>query len=142
VRSILQDIDKASREAISVIDEGTRKTQVGMELSSRAGQSIVVLDQAIDASSTAAKQIAASIRQQSAGMEQIWQAMKDVDRAVQDNVTGIHSLESSSKTMKELSEQMSELVSSYKVARGTVFRKSDPGSSASSPVVPAVPSVV
>ena len=117
VRTILLDIDKASREAIAVIEEGTRKTQAGMELATRAGESIVVLDQAIDASSTAAKQIAASIRQQSAGMEQIWQAMRDVDRAVQDNVTGIHLLESSSKTMKDLSEEMILLTSAYQVLR-------------------------
>jgi len=117
VRSILTDIEKASRDAMAVIEEGTRKTQSGMELSSRAGQSIIHLDQAIDASSTAAKQIAASIRQQSLGMEQIWQAMRDVGRAVQESVAGVQALESSSKTMKDLSEEMSELTSAYQVNR-------------------------
>jgi methyl-accepting chemotaxis protein len=119
VRSILTDIEKASRDAMAVIEEGTRKTQSGMELSSRAGQSIIHLDQAIDASSTAAKQIAASIRQQSLGMEQIWQAMRDVGRSVQESVAGVQALESSSKTMKDLSEEMSELTSAYQVSRRT-----------------------
>ncbi len=115
IRTILEDIGQASRAAIAVIDEGTRKTQSGMELASRAGEAIGTLDQVIDASSTAAKQIAASIRQQSAGMEQIWQAMKDVDRAVQESVSGIQQLESSSKNIKAISDRMSDLVSAYRV---------------------------
>ena len=132
VRSILGDIEKASRDAMAVIEEGTRKTQSGMELSSRAGQSIIHLDQAIDASSTAAKQIAASIRQQSLGMEQIWQAMRDVGRSVQESVAGVQQLESSSKTMKDLSEEMRELTSAYQVSRRSAARDGmsrDPGPS-------------
>jgi methyl-accepting chemotaxis protein len=116
IRAILEDIGRASREAIAVIHEGSRKTHSGVELATRAGESIVNLDQAIDASSTAAKQIAASIRQQSAGMEQIWQAMKDVDRSVQESVSGIQQLESASKTIKDLSDRMMELVSAYRVS--------------------------
>jgi methyl-accepting chemotaxis protein len=116
IRSILEDIGRASRAAIEVIHEGTRKTQSGVELASRAGESIINLDHTIDASSTAAKQIAASIRQQSAGMEQIWQAMKDVDRAVQESVSGIQQLESASKNIKDLSDRMMELVSVYRLS--------------------------
>jgi methyl-accepting chemotaxis protein len=116
IRSILEDIGRASRAAIEVIHEGTRKTQSGVELASRAGESIINLDHTIDASSTAAKQIAASIRQQSAGMEQIWQAMKDVDRAVQESVSGIQQLESASKNIKDLSDRMMDLVSVYRLS--------------------------
>jgi methyl-accepting chemotaxis protein len=76
VRSILQDIEKASREALGVIEEGTRKTQAGVELATKAGESIFHLDRAINESSTAAKQIAASTRQQAVGVEQIWQAIE------------------------------------------------------------------
>ncbi len=130
VALILSDIQAASREAIAVIEEGTRKAQVGMELAQRAGISIVSLNQVIDASSTAAKQIAASIRQQSAGMEQIWQAMRDIDHSVQEGVTGIQGLERSSQAMKSLSEQMTTLVGNYKVA--SVAPPSSPGLAARS----------
>jgi methyl-accepting chemotaxis protein len=116
IRAILDDIGLASRAAMAVMDEGTRKTESGMELASRAGQSIANLDQVIDGSSTAAKQIAASIRQQSAGMEQIWQAMKEVDTAVQESLSGIQQLETSSKNIKDLSDRMTRLVGAYRVA--------------------------
>ncbi len=117
VRTILQDIEKASREALGVIEEGTRKTQAGVELATKAGESIFHLDRAINESSTAAKQIAASTRQQAVGVEQIWQAMREIDRAVNENASGIRQLESASKNMKSLSDQMAQLVTQYRVER-------------------------
>jgi methyl-accepting chemotaxis protein len=117
VRTILGAIDKATRDALAAIDEGTRKAQVGMELATRAGQSITLLDGAIDQSSGAAKQIAASLRQQSVGVEQIWEAMREIDRAVKSNVEGIQQLETASCNMKGASDQMSQLVTSYTTPR-------------------------
>lgn len=119
VRSILLDIDRASRDALGVIEEGTRKTHTGMELANRAGQSIAVLDQAITESSTAAKQIASSTRQQAEGVEQIWQAMREIDRVVNESASGIRQLESASKNMKALSDAMAQLVTQYRVERST-----------------------
>lgn len=117
VRAILQDIEKASRDALGVIEEGTRKTQAGMELANRAGNSIMLLDQAINESSTAAKQIATSTRQQAVGVDQIWQAMREIDRAVNESASGIQQLEQASKAMKELSDEMTVLVAKYQANR-------------------------
>jgi len=118
VRAILQDIEKASREAQAVIAEGKRVTEDGMGLATRAGESISLLDNAIGESSTAAKQIAASTRQQAVGVEQIWQAMRDIDRAVNESASGIRQLEVASRNMKELSNQMTQLVAQYQVSSG------------------------
>jgi methyl-accepting chemotaxis protein len=85
-----------------------------MDLASRAGQSIGLLDQAISESSTAAKQIAASTRQQAVGVDQIWQAMRDIDRTVNETASGTRQLEAASKNMKELAEQMASLVTQYR----------------------------
>lgn len=117
VRFILKDIEKATREAMGAIDEGTRKTEAGMALAHRAGDAIVHLDKAITESSTAARQIAASTRQQAVGVDQIWQAMRDIDRAVNESASGVRQLEGASRNMKDLSEQMHGLVSSYRVSR-------------------------
>jgi len=89
-----------------------------VELATKAGESIFHLDRAINESSTAAKQIAASTRQQAVGVEQIWQAMREIDRAVNENASGIRQLESASKNMKALSDEMAQLVTQYRVERG------------------------
>lgn len=115
VRSILQDIERASRDTMGVIEEGTRRAQAGLQLALKAGESIQTLDRAINESSTAAKQIAASTRQQAVGVEQIWQAMKEIDRTVNESASGIRQLEQASKNMKGLSEEMTTLVRQYRV---------------------------
>ncbi len=116
VRAILQDIEKASREALVVIDEGSRKAQSGSELSLRAGSAIALLDGAISESSTAAKQIAASTRQQAVGVDQIWQAMREIDRSVNETAANIRQLETAAKNMKQLSDNMGDLVRQYQVS--------------------------
>lgn len=115
VRGILQDIERASREALGVIEEGNRRAQSGLALATRAGESIVVLDRAINESSSAAKQIAASSRQQAVGVEQIWQAMKEIERVVNESASGIRQLEQASRNMNDLSNQMTGLVKQYRV---------------------------
>ncbi|MBS2031851.1 MAG: methyl-accepting chemotaxis protein [Deltaproteobacteria bacterium] len=114
VRSILGDIERATRQAMTVIEEGTRKAAVSMELATRAGQSIALLNSAIDESSGAARQIANSLRQQSVGVDQIWEAMREIDRAVKTTVEGIQQLENASRSMKGMSEQVSSLVTNYR----------------------------
>ncbi len=116
VRQMLLDVERASREALTVIEEGNRKARASMELSERAGESITTLDQAIGESSTAAKQIAASTRQQGVGVEQIWQAMRDIDRTVKESATGIRQLEDASTNINALADQMGQLVARYRVS--------------------------
>ncbi len=116
VGAMLKDIERATEDALRAIDEGTRRTQAGMDLAHRAGEAIVVLDRAINESSAAARQIAASTRQQAEGVDLIWQAMRNIDRAVNEGASGIRNIESVSRNMTELSEQMTELVSRYRVS--------------------------
>jgi methyl-accepting chemotaxis protein len=122
IATILKDIEKASSETFGVIEEGMRKAKLGLEVATRAGQSIAQLGDAISDSSTAAKQIAASTRQQAVGVDQIWQAMREIDRTVNDGAQGIRQLEAASKNMKELSDQMTTLVSRYDVDRSRAGR--------------------
>lgn len=103
IRSILQDIEKASKQAMHVIEEGTRRTKTGVELAERAGQSIAVLDRAIAESSRAAQQIAASTRQQAQGVDHIWEAVNNIDRATTETAQGLQKLERSAESLKELS---------------------------------------
>ena len=117
VSAMLKDIERATEDTLRAIDEGTRRTQAGMDLAHRAGEAIAVLDRAINDSSAAARQIAASTRQQAEGVDLIWQAMRNIDRAVNEGASGIRNIESVSRNMKQLSEQMAELVSRYRVSQ-------------------------
>jgi methyl-accepting chemotaxis protein len=75
----------------------------------------VRLGEAIAASSAAAMQIASSTRQQSVGVEQIWQATKEIDRIAAETAAGIQQLEAAAANMKTLSTAMGEIVGRYKI---------------------------
>jgi methyl-accepting chemotaxis protein len=49
-------------------------------------------------------------------VEQIWQAMRDIDRAVNEAASGIRQLEMASRNMKDLSNQLTQLVAQYQVS--------------------------
>jgi methyl-accepting chemotaxis protein len=115
VRAILSDIKLAGRDATRAIEEGSRRAATGMEVANAAGEAIVRLGEAIAASSAAAMQIASSTRQQSVGVEQIWQATKEIDRIAAETAAGIAQLEAAAANMKTLSTSMGELVGRYKI---------------------------
>jgi len=115
VRAILQDIKLAGREAVRAIEEGSRRAESGMSVANAAGDAIRRLGDAIAASSASAMQIASSTRQQSVGVEQIWQATKEIDRIATETANGIQQLETAAGNMKSLSSTMAEIVGRYKI---------------------------
>jgi methyl-accepting chemotaxis protein len=115
VRAILQDIRGAGRDAVRVIEEGSRRAERGVALSNAAGESIQRLGDTIVASSASAMQIATLTRQQSVGIDQIWQATKGIDQIARETAKGIQQLELAAANMKSLSGSLTILVGKYRV---------------------------
>ena len=115
VRSMLQQIRQAGREAVRVIEEGTRRSENGVVLANAAGDSIQRLGDTIVSSSASAMQIATLTRQQSVGIDQIWQATKGIDQFTRDATRGIARLEGAAANMKSLAGRLSDIVGRYKV---------------------------
>jgi len=117
VRAILQDIKGAGRDAVRAIEEGSRRAEAGTQLAHAAGDAIHRLGDAIAVSSGAAMQIAASTRQQSEGVEQIWRATQEIDRIANEAAKGILKIESAAANMKNLSADLAGIVGKYKIER-------------------------
>ena len=115
VRGILQDIRQAGRDAVRVIEEGSRRAERGVSLANAAGESIQRLGDTIVASSAAAMQIATLTRQQSVGIDQIWQATKGIDQIARETAKGTSQLETAAGNMKGLSTRLTEIVGGYRV---------------------------
>lgn len=115
VRTMLQQIRQAGREAGRVIEEGTRRAENGVALANAAGDSIQRLGDTIVTSSASAMQIATLTRQQSVGIDQIWQATKGIDQFTREATRGITRLESAAGNMKALASRLSDIVGRYKV---------------------------
>ena len=115
VKLILRDIQGAGRDAISAIEEGSRRAEGGTQVAKAAGDSIQSLSEAIAASSAAAMQIASSTRQQSLGVDQIWKATQEIDRIARETAGGIKQIESAATKLTSLASSLAGIVGNYNI---------------------------
>lgn len=113
VRKILGEIQKATNSAVIVTEEGSKRVETGVELANSAGVNIHQLTEAIEESARMAKQIAASAKQQSIGMEQVSVAMASINRASIENVKSIKQTEQVSRSLGALTGQINKLIEEF-----------------------------
>lgn len=115
VESILNDVQTATDAAVSASQAGTKVVERGLELTERAGQGIRSLSETIQASCDAAQQIAASSHEQSIGIEQIAQAMNNVNDGTTQFVEGAHQSQMAAEKLNELAGQLTAVTERYRV---------------------------
>jgi methyl-accepting chemotaxis protein len=116
VRSILNDIQKATNAAVMVTEQGGKAVEAGVKQSLQAGESVQKLGESIAEAALAATQIAASSQQQMAGMDQVAQAMESIKIASTQNVASTRQTELAAKNIQGLGRKLTELVALYKVS--------------------------
>jgi len=115
VRTILEDIQKATSAAVMATERGTKTVNEAVELAEQAGNAIDRLSTKVTESSDAAMQITASNQQQLSGMDQLSQAMESINDATQQNLDGVKQLEDALKGLEDLVHTMRDITSSYKI---------------------------
>lgn len=115
VRTILDDIQKATSKAVMSTEQGGRTVAEGVQQVDKALEKIKLLSNSIYESSQSAMQIGASAKQQFIGIDQINLAVKSISEASKQNLQSINQLKSASLEMKNLGEKLKNMVSFYKV---------------------------
>jgi methyl-accepting chemotaxis protein len=115
VRSILNDIQKATNAAVMATEQGSKAVEAGVKQSLQAGDSVQKLGESIGEAAQAAIQIAASSQQQMAGMDQVAQAMENIKMASTQNVASTKQTETAARNIGALGRKLEELVALYKV---------------------------
>jgi len=115
VRSILNDIQKATNTAVMATEQGSKAVETGVRQTQQAGDAIRQISESIDASAQAALQIAASSQQQLTGMDQVTLAMESIKQASEQNVAGMRQVESTAQGLHDLGQKLKDLVARYKV---------------------------
>jgi methyl-accepting chemotaxis protein len=115
VRTILGEIQHAANAAVLATEQGTRVVESGIELASRAGDVIGQLAETIREAAQAAQQIAGSATEQSAGMDQIAQAMVDVSDATNRFVRWAEQSQQAAESLNDLAAELQSMTASYKV---------------------------
>jgi methyl-accepting chemotaxis protein len=115
VRSILNDIQKATNAAVMVTEQGSKAVEAGVKQSVQAGESVQKLGESISDAAQAATQIAASSQQQMVGMDQVALAMESIKTASTQNLASTKQTEVAAKNIQKLGRKLTELVALYKV---------------------------
>jgi methyl-accepting chemotaxis protein len=115
VRSLLTDIQQATRAAVMAAEQGSKRVEAGVSQAAAAGEAIGTLAESVAESSRAAMQIAASGQQQLTGMDQIVEAMESIREASTQNAASTQQVETSARNLDEVGQRLNKLVSQNQI---------------------------
>jgi PAS domain S-box-containing protein len=110
VRTILNDIQKATSAAVMATEQGSKAVESGVKQSGQAGESIRVLAESVGEAVQAAVQIVASSEQQVVGMNQIGTAMENVNQSGAETAVSMRQVETAAKNLHELAQKLKGIV--------------------------------
>lgn len=115
VKSILNEIQKATSAAVMVTEQGSKAVDVGVKQSIETGQAIMSLTKSITGAAQAGIQIATSNQEQLTGMDQVVCAIENIKNASMQSVDSTKQLEMAARNLDELGRKLLGLVERYKV---------------------------
>ena len=115
VSSILSEIQKSANTAVMVTEKGTKSAEAGVELTQFTGNSIRVIREHTQHVVTAAGQIAASARQQLAGMDQITRAMESINQGAIHTQKGMQQVDEAAQNLNDLAKRLTSIAQTYKL---------------------------
>ncbi len=110
VRSILNNIYKATGAAVVAAEEGSKVVASGIKQSAQARETIQLLSENIGKAAQAATQIVASCQQQMVGMDQVASAMENIKQASAENAASSKQVENATQSLRELGEKLKRMI--------------------------------
>jgi len=127
VQAILNDIEKATADAVQITARGGKATEVGMKQSVEAGEAIRSLAQNVHEAAQSATLIATSNQQQEIGMDQLVQAMRSIQEGSEQTVTSAQRVERCVQQLQELGQRLTSLSEQLTgVKRGVLLPLEEP----------------
>jgi methyl-accepting chemotaxis protein len=115
VKNILSEVSKASNRAVQSVASGNAGADRGAELTERAGDVLQRLNKVINDAALSSQQIVASIRQETAGIEQIRIAMQEINSITSQFVTATQQTDNAAEKFTDNAAQLQEMVSHFKI---------------------------
>ncbi|ATB46598.1 methyl-accepting chemotaxis protein [Corallococcus macrosporus] len=115
VREILDDVQRAIRDTSLLSEEGQRRTEVGLTQVRASGESLRELAGIIQDNASAAQQIATAVSQQNAGVAQIFTAVTDLSRMMEETLQGMKGTQQTTQALREVAQRMEVAAGTYRV---------------------------
>jgi methyl-accepting chemotaxis protein len=120
VRTLAQRSATAAKEIKQLIDESVSKVGAGARQVDEAGHTMKEIVTSIQRVADIMADIQAASSEQTTGIEQINQAIVQMDQVTQQNAALVEESAAASEAMQEQARKLSELVSVFRVAQGAV----------------------
>lgn len=118
VRSLAQRSASAAKEIKTLIGDSVERVEVGSKLVDDAGKTMNEIVDSIKRAAAIMGEISTSSREQSAGIEQVHQAITQMDEITQQNASLVEQAAAAAATMKEQANNLSQLVGAFKLMSG------------------------
>ena len=113
VTTILSEVGDTVAQAVKNSENGALRLQVGLSQVAVSGDKLRELSGILTESTSGVRQIAAAVSQQSMGVNEIFTALKSLDAMMVETTPRVASTQKAASALKDLSVNVSELVSHY-----------------------------
>ncbi len=120
VRNLAQRSASAAKEIKELINDSVEKVDSGSLLVNTAGHTMTEVVEAIQRVSDLMSEITAAGSEQQAGIEQINQAVADMDNVTQQNAALVEEAAAAASSLEEQAHHLVDLVSAFKLSDNTV----------------------
>lgn len=114
VKRLLGDITHAVAETVQITEHGTSRMETGLVQVRASGEHLRALSAIVKDTSDFARQIAAIITQQNAGIAQISSAVNDLSSMMSNTRQGLESTATVALTLTEVSDKITRVISRYR----------------------------
>jgi methyl-accepting chemotaxis protein len=115
VREMVDEIGAAIREAVAITEKGVQRIDAGLQQVKTSGDTLAELSGIVKDNSAAVRQISAAVGQQNAGITQIFGAVSDQTKMMDENVARLGATEQSLKALKDAASSLVALVEQFRV---------------------------
>ncbi|WP_147444767.1 methyl-accepting chemotaxis protein [Corallococcus sp. CA053C] len=113
VTTILSEVGDTVAQAVKNSENGALRLQVGLAQVAVSGDKLRELSGILTESTSGVRQIAAAVSQQSLGVDEIFTALNSLDAMMVETTPRVASTQKAASALKDLSVNVSELVSHY-----------------------------
>jgi len=125
VRNLAQRSAAAAKEITTLIEASVDKVEIGTKQVDQAGATMTEIVEAVKRVTDIMSEISAASIEQSAGIEQVNQAITQMDEVTQQNAALVEEAAAAAESMQEQSEILMHAVSIFKLSGGKQISKSN-----------------
>ena len=115
IQGMITTLQRGARDAVSVMEAGSREAQASVEQAARAGESLATITEAVARISDMNTQIASAAEEQSSVAEEVNRSVVSISQVADQTAVGAEQTSQSGGELQRLAETLHGLVEKYRI---------------------------